>query len=43
MRIDFLLNGESVEVEASPDNTLLNLLREDLGLFGVKHGCETVR
>jgi putative selenate reductase molybdopterin-binding subunit len=41
MLIDFLLNGESIQVGVSPDKTLLTLLREDLGLFGVKHGCET--
>ncbi len=41
MRINFLLNGDAIEIEVSPDWTLLSLLREDLGLFGVKHGCET--
>ncbi|HEY47453.1 MAG TPA: molybdopterin-dependent oxidoreductase [Anaerolineae bacterium] len=41
MRIQFMLNGESVELEVSPDRTLLSVLREELGLFGVKHGCET--
>ncbi|UCF62141.1 MAG: molybdopterin-dependent oxidoreductase [Anaerolineaceae bacterium] len=41
MRIQFMLNGESVELEVSPDATLLSVLREEMGLFGVKHGCET--
>lgn len=41
MRIQFMLNGESIEFEVSPDMTLLSALREELGLFGVKHGCET--
>ena len=41
MRIQFELNGESIELDVSPDTTLLTVLREELGLFGVKHGCET--
>jgi len=34
------LNGESVEVAFAPHKTLLEVLREDLGLTGTKHGCE---
>lgn len=41
MRIGFELNGEPVEVEFNPQTTLLSLLREEFGLFSVKHGCET--
>ena len=34
------LNGESVEGAFAPHKTLLEVLREDLGLTGTKHGCE---
>src|SRR6476659_3384884 len=34
------VNGEQVEVAFAPHKTLLEVLREDLGLTGTKHGCE---
>jgi len=34
------VNGEKREVAAYPTRTLLEVLREDLGLTGTKHGCE---
>jgi aerobic-type carbon monoxide dehydrogenase small subunit (CoxS/CutS family) len=34
------LNGGDVECAFSPSKTLLEVLREDLGLTGTKHGCE---
>lgn len=34
------VNGEAQEVAFAPHKTLLELLREDLGLTGTKHGCE---
>ena len=34
------VNGEPVEVVFAPHKTLLEVLREDLGLTGTKHGCE---
>jgi aerobic-type carbon monoxide dehydrogenase small subunit (CoxS/CutS family) len=34
------VNGEPVEVSFAPYKTLLEVLREDLGLTGTKHGCE---
>jgi aerobic-type carbon monoxide dehydrogenase small subunit (CoxS/CutS family) len=34
------VNGEPVEVAVAPHKTLLEVLREDLGLTGTKHGCE---
>src|SRR5437867_6001444 len=34
------INGEKREVAAYPSRTLLEVLREDLGLPGTKHGCE---
>jgi carbon-monoxide dehydrogenase small subunit len=36
----FLVNGERVEVAFPPQKTLLEVLREELGLTGTKHGCE---
>jgi carbon-monoxide dehydrogenase small subunit len=34
------VNGEAVEASFAPYKTLLEVLREDLGLTGTKHGCE---
>ena len=34
------VNGETLEVAFAPYKTLLEVLREDLGLTGTKHGCE---
>jgi aerobic-type carbon monoxide dehydrogenase small subunit (CoxS/CutS family) len=34
------VNGERREVAIVPHHTLLEVLREDLGLTGTKHGCE---
>ncbi len=34
------VNGEDHEVAFYPERTLLEVLREDLGLTGTKHGCE---
>ncbi len=39
-KIAFELNREPVEVAFAPHKTLLEVLREDLGLTGTKHGCE---
>lgn len=36
----FTVNGEPCEVAFAPHKTLLEVLREDLGLTGTKHGCE---
>jgi carbon-monoxide dehydrogenase small subunit len=36
----FTLNGEDVDVLFAPYKTLLEVLREDLGHTGTKHGCE---
>jgi aerobic-type carbon monoxide dehydrogenase small subunit (CoxS/CutS family) len=38
LRLD--VNGERQEVAFAPHKTLLEVLREDLGLTGTKHGCE---
>lgn len=37
--VQFTLNGEPVEVAVEPERTLVQVLREDLGLTGTKHGC----
>ena len=34
------VNGESQELAVLPQRTLLEVLREDMGLIGTKHGCE---
>jgi carbon-monoxide dehydrogenase small subunit len=38
LRLD--VNGEDTPVSFAPYKTLLEVLREDLGLTGTKHGCE---
>ncbi|MCW4035749.1 MAG: (2Fe-2S)-binding protein [Candidatus Bathyarchaeota archaeon] len=40
MKLSFELNGEEVECETRENNTLLDLLRIDLGVTSVKKGCE---
>ncbi|MGB0034358.1 MAG: (2Fe-2S)-binding protein [Candidatus Acidiferrales bacterium] len=39
-RIRITLNGEETDVSFAPYKTLLEVLREDLGHTGTKHGCE---
>src|SRR5206468_216742 len=39
-RLIFRVNSETVEVLFDTYKTLLEVLREDLGLTGTKHGCE---
>jgi carbon-monoxide dehydrogenase small subunit len=39
-QIQLVLNGEETGVAFAPYKTLLEVLREDLGLTGTKHGCE---
>lgn len=36
---DLLINGVSKRVEAQPGDSLLSVLRDDLGLTGTKYGC----
>ena len=38
--IALTVNEERAEVAFAPNKTLLEVLREDLGLTGTKHGCE---
>lgn len=39
MKIHLILNGTPREMEVAPDRRVVDLLREDLGLTGVKEGC----
>ncbi len=40
VQVGLTLNGEAAEASFAPYKTLLEVLREDLGLTGTKHGCE---
>src|SRR5260370_36078163 len=40
VKIALELTGEPAEVASAPHKTLLEVLREDAGLTGPKHGCE---
>jgi carbon-monoxide dehydrogenase small subunit len=40
VRVTLNVNGESREALVATHKTLLEVLREDLGLTGTKHGCE---
>jgi aerobic-type carbon monoxide dehydrogenase small subunit (CoxS/CutS family) len=37
--IQLTVNGEPVEAAVEPNQTLLQFLRDDMGLTGTKHGC----
>jgi len=39
VKLRFTLNGRPVELETPSDRRVVDLLREDLGLTGVKEGC----
>jgi carbon-monoxide dehydrogenase small subunit len=40
VHLQLRVNGETQEVSFAPYKTLLEVLREDMGLTGTKHGCE---
>jgi carbon-monoxide dehydrogenase small subunit len=40
LHLQLVVNGEAHEASFAPYKTLLEVLREDLGLTGTKHGCE---
>jgi carbon-monoxide dehydrogenase small subunit len=40
VHLRFTVNGETAPVSFAPYKTLLEVLREDMGLTGTKHGCE---
>lgn len=39
MLLSFYVNDKKTELETRPDRRLIDILREDLGLTGVKEGC----
>jgi aerobic-type carbon monoxide dehydrogenase small subunit (CoxS/CutS family) len=39
MQIEFVLNGSRRSLEVEAERSLLEVLREDLGLTGTKYGC----
>jgi carbon-monoxide dehydrogenase small subunit len=40
IEISFMLNGKPQRLDVPPNLTLLDLLREEIGLTGTKRGCE---
>ena len=40
VQLTLRVNGEEQQVSFAPYKTLLEVLREDMGLTGTKHGCE---
>ena len=40
VRVSFTVNGEPVDLLVEDYKTVLEVLREDCGLTGTKHGCE---
>jgi aerobic carbon-monoxide dehydrogenase small subunit len=41
IKTSFRVNGKSVELELEPRRLLVSVLREDLGLTGTHHACDT--
>jgi carbon-monoxide dehydrogenase small subunit len=41
VKTSFKVNGNSVELELEPRRLLVSVLRDDLGLTGTHHGCDT--
>jgi aerobic carbon-monoxide dehydrogenase small subunit len=37
--VQFMLNGERVEAQVAPHETLIEVLREEFGLFGARESC----
>jgi aerobic carbon-monoxide dehydrogenase small subunit len=40
MRLTLTINGRSRDVDVPPNHTLLEVLRDTLGIFDVKEGCD---
>lgn len=40
IKIELIVNGKKYSPDVLPNRTLLDILREDLGLTGTKRGCE---
>ncbi len=41
IKTTFIVNGKNVELDLEPRRLLVNVLREDLGLTGTHHACDT--
>jgi carbon-monoxide dehydrogenase small subunit len=41
VKTSFVVNGNSVELDLEPRRLLVSVLREDLGLTGTHHACDT--
>ena len=41
IHVQTMVNGDPVEVLVTPEETVLDMLRNDLGLTGTKEGCST--
>ena len=41
IHVETTVNGDPVEVLVTPEQTVLDMLRNDLGLTGTKEGCST--
>ena len=39
--LSFTLNGTAVDVLVKPTDTLLDVIREDIGITGTKRGCDS--
>ncbi len=39
IKVEFTLNGEKIALQSEPNRTLLDVLRQDLGLTGAKDAC----
>ena len=40
-KVSFILNGQRMSLEVDPTRTLLDLLRNELGITSVKNGCNS--
>ena len=41
MKLEFILNGEDVDINSNPENRLVDILRENFGLTGTRGCCYT--
>ena len=39
VNLSFKVNGQDYQLEIAPNKTLLDVLRDELGLLGTKKGC----
>lgn len=41
VRVRFQVNGKDIKLDVTPEATLVDVLREQLGMTGTKKGCDT--